>query len=603
MRELIEEIIAILRSRGALEPDELAGIIRRHNRDIHVVADHLSKKKAMQAYLAEKRANTPLWQSWNIDHDLDLLIQKTLQVKPRRTASGVATITVITKPMPCSGTCLFCPNDVRMPKSYLTDEPACQRAERNYFDPYLQVASRMKALREMGHETDKVELIVLGGTWDDYPETYRIWFTTELFRALNEDGGSEKQLESRRALYAECGIECDAEALKVQVAVAQEAVHAGTMAYNEAHRLLYGRGSAWECTASWQTASLKELEAAQRANEDGTHRVVGLVVETRPDAICIESLSAMRKLGCTKVQMGIQTLNSDIMAANGRVIDIDVIKHAFILMRLFGFKIHVHFMLNLYGSCPEADVADYLTLVNDLAFLPDEIKLYPCVMVEGTGLSRLYEQGLWVPYDEKALVNTLAKDVENTPPYMRISRMIRDISAHDIKAGNRKTNLRQMVEQVPLAKPLKDCEIRMREISVEGVNVDSLELSEIMYETSISSERFLQWITSEGRIAGFLRLSLPHREAFCEIEGLPVSAGEAMIREVHVYGRVARLADTGMGAQHLGLGRKLVERACEIASNEGYGRINVISSIGTRNYYRKLGFQDAGLYQVRSLEA
>ncbi|MBQ9955268.1 MAG: tRNA uridine(34) 5-carboxymethylaminomethyl modification radical SAM/GNAT enzyme Elp3 [Eggerthellaceae bacterium] len=603
MRELIEEIIAILRSRGALEPVELAGLIRRHNRDIHVVTDHLSKKKAMQAYLAEKRANTPLWQSWNVDHDLDLLMQKTLQVKPRRTASGVATITVITKPMPCSGTCLFCPNDVRMPKSYLTDEPACQRAERNYFDPYLQVASRMKALREMGHETDKIELIVLGGTWDDYPQEYQIWFATELFRALNDEGGNIEALTERRARYAHCGIASDPNILKAQVAGVQQSVFCGALSYNEAHRRLYGPGSAWEQAGLWQTATLEELEAEQRKNESARHRVVGLVVETRPDAISAESLSAMRKLGCTKVQMGIQTLDKSVMAANGRSIEVEVIKRSFALLRLFGFKIHVHFMLNLYGSNPEADVADYLTLVNDLAFLPDEIKLYPCVMVEGTGLSRLYEQGLWAPYDEEALVNTLAKDVENTPPYMRISRMIRDISAHDIKAGNRKTNLRQMVEQVPLAKPLKDCEIRMREISVEGVDVDSLELSEITYETSISSERFLQWITSEGRIAGFLRLSLPHREAFCKLEGLPVSAGEAMIREVHVYGRVARLADTGMGAQHLGLGRKIVKRACEIASNEGYGRINVISSVGTRNYYRKLGFQDAGLYQVRSLEA
>jgi elongator complex protein 3 len=250
----------------------------------------------------------------------------------------------------------------------------------------------------------------------------------------------------------------------------------------------------------------------------------------------------------------------------------------------------VHFMANLLGSTPDADTTDYLRLVTDERFLPDEVKLYPCCLVESSRLGAFFESGAWQPYGEDELVDLLVADTLATPAYTRISRMIRDISSTDIVAGNKKTNLRQMVEARITGAGAKVREIRMREVATSDVAPSDLRLDCVSYHTTVSDERFLQWVTPEGRIAGFLRLSLP------------LTGTEAMIREVHVYGRVAGLgASERGGAQHVGLGRSLVEEACRRAHEAGFAAINVISAIGTRNYYRGLGFYDAGLYQRRLL--
>lgn len=210
--------------------------------------------------------------------------------------------------------------------------------------------------------------------------------------------------------------------------------------------------------------------------------------------------------------------------------------------------------------------------------------------------------GEWRPYAEEDLVELLARDVLVTPPFTRVSRMIRDISAVDIMAGSKKTNLRQLVEASDTLKAGDVREIRFREIAGEEIDVLSLVLDTVAYETTNTTEHFLQWVTPEGKIAGFLRLSLPHEDYLhAHAEELPDELGCAMIREVHVYGQVANLHRSDGSVQHLGLGRKLVERACELAREVGFGRINVISSIGTRDYYRKLGFADGTLYQTREL--
>lgn len=602
MEELLLEIFSQLRKVEQIGTTELAGIIRKHNRDIHRVEDHMSKKKALRFYLKQKRSRSALWQSWKIDEELDARVVKTLQMKPRRTASGVATITVITKPMACTSNCLYCPNDIRMPKSYLTDEPACQRAERNYFDPYLQVKSRLKALTEMGHNTDKIELIVLGGTWCDYPREYQIWFIRELFRALNSDSDDQKESAIRRDRYRHAGISNDPAVLDEETRAVQKRIDEENLSYNEAARSLYDSSERWQNVSMWQSATFEELEIEHSLNESCNHRVVGLVVETRPDTISEESLNVIRRLGCTKVQMGVQTLNPELLRLNNRSMDIERVCKAFELLRLFGFKVHAHFMLNLYGANTATDLADYRDFATNPSYSPDEVKIYPCVLVKGTGLESKHDNGSWVPYDEESLVDLLAECILCTPPHTRISRMIRDISAHDIVSGCKKTNLRQMVEDKALSSGRNIDEIRLREISTQGANIDELSMTIHTYDTTITREFFLQWVTAEKKIAGFLRLSLPQWDHVGEIsEHLPVKYGEAMIREVHVYGRVAKISETGFGAQHLGLGKQLVEKACDIAKSEGYQRINVISAIGTREYYRKLGFSDNGLYQQKSL--
>jgi len=600
---VINDILRALETCEGLDAKALDRIVRQHSKRAHDGRKLFAKKHILAHYLDVKENDPSRFASWNVDDVLDERMIATLKMKPRRTASGVATITVITKPWKCASSCIYCPNDVRMPKSYLHDEPACQRAERNFFDPYLQVTSRLYALENMGHATDKVELIVLGGTWNDYPETYRIWFVRELFTALNDSGDIRAQSASaRRELYESFGIESEPDRLEGACREVQQRVSRGDLYFNEAVEMLYGADSAWSQVSVSQNATWEELEDAHLANESSAHRVVGLVVETRPAQLDCECLRNLRRLGCTKVQMGVQSIDEHILKLNGRASDIKSVRRAFELCRLFGFKTHAHFMANLYGSTPDSDKREYELFVNDESLKPDEAKLYPCALVDGTGLVGHYKDGTWRPYTEDELVDVLVSDMLATPEYMRISRMIRDISARDIMAGNKKTNLRQIVDTALASHASRVREIRFREIATSEIDLDTLVLDDVCYQTSVSIEHFLQWITPERKIAGFLRLSLPVHEAIVHLgSDAPVNIGEAMIREVHVYGFAAKLSSDAVAAQHHGLGRALVERACALACDAGYERINVISAVGTRGYYRKLGFVDNGLYQQRLL--
>ncbi len=650
MEQIILQILERLRAGATVDDRALVKLIHAEARREGADKRMLAKRRLLPYYQRVKQEEPERWQSWNVTPELERELLQVLRMKPRRTASGVATITVITKPWPCSGDCLFCPNDLRMPKSYLHAEPACARAEQNCFDPYLQVSARLTALSQMGHATDKIELIILGGTWSDYSEGYQVWFVSELFRALNDsaiaetaanpmlagEGSATREraagqllattreraagqllatddaalpaaVRERRAFYRELGIASTADELAERVAPFQELIDsadgATPGAYNRSVRALYGPATSWGQAAKSQTATFEELVRLQRANEHARHRVVGLVIETRPDAITPGALTTIRRLGATKIQMGIQSLDQRILDANERRISVEQIERAFTLVRLFGFKIHAHMMLNLLGATPAVDKLDYEACVRGRAFQPDEIKLYPCALIEGTRLCAHYRDGSWRPYTEDELLDVLAADIVATPAFCRISRMIRDFSSDDIMVGNKKPNLRQLVELRLRERGEGSVqEIRYREIATEGADLLQLSLKTVAYETAATCERFLQWVTPAGKIAGFLRLSLPDQVCVAEHAGeLPIERGEAMIREVHVYGMAAQVGEASDAAQHHGLGRALVERACELAREAGYERINVISAVGTREYYRHLGFVDHGLYQQKEL--
>ncbi len=617
MDELILDILQQLRnsSQGALDTHQLEMLINSHNSGIDSSAhsterEKLIPKRAILPYFLQvKQKNNELWQSWNATPELEERFIRSVRMKPRRTASGVATITVITRPHTCSSNCIYCPCDLRMPKSYLANEPACQRAELTFFDPYVQVAARLQALHQMGHSTDKVELIVLGGTWSDYPEGYQYWFIKELFRALNEWPNSPSRIQERLDWYSSFGVQNTEEALSSFVAEQQAAVFDDTATYNQAFHKLYDTSQPHQSAWSQMESTYDELVEQQRVNETAAARVVGLVIETRPDTITPDNLRMFRQLGCTKIQIGIQSTRQEILDANKRQMSVAQIKRAFSLIRLYGFKIHSHLMVNLLGATPEADKQDFKTFVTDPGFLPDEIKLYPCALVAGTQLVQKYREGAWQPYAKDELVDVLVQDVLNTPPYVRISRMIRDISATDILVGNKHTNLRQMVEQELAAEDVANRvqEIRFREINQQQVRAAELTLQDFAYTTAVSDEHFLQWVTTDNKIAGFCRLSLPHWDKLtsgaCDVSAdeLLVQPGQAMIRELHVYGQALSLGSEGMSAQHQGLGQKLLAKASSIAADAGYTSLNVISSIGTRAYYRAQGFTDAGLYQQKAL--
>lgn len=617
MDELILDILKQLRdgSQGALDTHQLEMLINSHNSGIDSSAhsterEKLIPKRAILPYFLQvKQNNDELWQSWNVTSELEERFIRSVRMKPRRTASGVATITVITRPHTCSSNCIYCPCDLRMPKSYLANEPACQRAELTFFDPYVQVAARLQALHQMGHSTDKVELIVLGGTWSDYPEGYQYWFIKELFRALNEWPNSPSYIQERLDWYTSFGLQNSEDALSSFVAEQQATVFEDTATYNQAFHKLYDTSKPHQSAWSQMKSTYDELVEQQHINETAAARVVGLVIETRPDTITPDNLHMFRQLGCTKIQIGIQSTRQEILDANKRQMSAAQIKRAFSLIRLYGFKIHSHLMVNLLGATPEADKQDFKTFVTDPGFLPDEIKLYPCALVSGTQLVQKYREGAWQPYAKDELVDVLVQDVLATPPYVRISRMIRDISATDILVGNKHTNLRQMVEQELAAKDVASRvqEIRFREINQQQVRAAELTLQDFTYTTAVSDEHFLQWVTADNKIAGFCRLSLPHWDKLtagaCDVTAneLLVQPGQAMIRELHVYGQALSLGSEGMSAQHQGLGQKLLAKASSIAAEAGYTSLNVISSIGTRAYYRAQGFTDAGLYQQKAL--
>ncbi len=531
-----------------------------------------------------------------------------LKMKPIRTSSGVTPVTVLTKPFPCPGECIFCPNDVRMPKSYLSDEPGAMRAEQNSFDPYLQTYTRLQAYRNIGHPTDKIEMIVLGGTWSFYPETYQIWFIKRIFDALHDFGrGDDQRPAVNVALRAASQLHPDVNTANVHIS-------GGDMAqtYNQAVQQVYraeierSREAADRIAAGNtprspidEYATWEELEAVHRENETAPSRCVGLVIETRPDHIDETEVRRVRRLGCTKVQIGFQSLNDDVLRKNRRGHTVAATRRAVKLLRAGGFKIHAHWMPNLYGSSPALDVEDYRRMFDDPDFRPDELKIYPCSLIESAELMQRYQAGEWTPYTHNELLSILSECFMLTPEYCRLTRVIRDIPGTDIVDGNKATNFRQMVETALEARGKRSHDIRAREVRLRTIHADQLHLEIEKYPTSWGREVFMQFIAPDRAIAGFLRLSLPDRENTPLVDEL---ADAAMIREVHVYGQAVDIGDQQPGqAQHSGLGTALIERAVEYARDAGYARLAVISAVGTRGYYRKRGFVDGDLYQVREL--
>lgn len=591
-------LLALLRAvidAPALPPDALNKLVRRHPRPDGGI---YGRGQLIHAYRAlAGTGDLP---------PFDEAVIERLRRKPVRTSSGVTPVTILTKPFPCPGTCIFCPNDVRMPKSYLSDEPGAQRAEQNAFDPYLQTYTRLAAFHNTGHPTDKIELIILGGTWSFYPESYQIWFIKRAFDALHDFGSGVDEREAvREALRERSQLHPDRNTAQVTLYGAQMA-----QTYNQAVQAVYRdemrRSYEWAAAVARgetartpvdEYATWDELEAAHRINEDAPCRCVGLVIETRPDHISAEEVLRVRQLGCTKVQIGFQSVDDRVLALNKRGHDVAATRRAVDLLRAAGFKIHAHWMPNLYGATPADDRADYARLFDDPAFRPDELKIYPCSLIESAELMTHYEDGTWRPYTHEELLDLLTACFSATPEYCRLTRVIRDIPSTDIVTGNQLTNFRQLVEAEARRRGLPLRDIRAREIRHQAVDAEALTLDELRYESSRGAEVFLQFITADRQIAAFLRLALP--------EGAPITpelADAAMIREVHVYGQAVEIGEAAAGrAQHLGLGARLIERAADIARAAGYTRLAVISAVGTRGYYRKRGFSDGDLYQHRAL--
>ena len=476
----------------------------------------------------------------------DARLLERIRMKPMRTLSGVTTVTVLTKPYPCPGKCIFCPTDVRMPKSYLPDEPGAMRAVEHQFDPYAQVRSRIEQLQSLGHPTDKIELLILGGTWSSYKRDYQEWFVKRCFDAMN-------------------GIN------------------------NKGHE---------EHKGEWKVED-GELEKDHSINETASHRNVGLVIETRPDEITLDEIRWLRHLGVTKVQMGAQSLDDRILEMNKRGHDVECTRRATALLRSAGFKIVLHWMPNLHGATPESDREDFERLWTD--FCPDEIKIYPNQLLANAELYEYWQRGEFQPYTTQVLIDLIADIKPTIPRYCRVNRVIRDIPSTNVVDGNRRTSLRQDVHEELKHRGTRCQCVRCREVRGKSVTTGALELSDFVYQAGAAEEHFISFVTPEDKLAGFVRLSLPAKDS--PNTGMADLKGAALIREVHVYGQSLPVgAEKDGAAQHAGLGTRLLEEAERVARANGFERMAVISAVGTRGYYLGRGFERGELYQVKKID-
>ena len=477
--------------------------------------------------------------------EADAHLLERIRMKPMRTLSGVTTVTVLTKAYPCPGKCIFCPTDVRMPKSYLPDEPGAMRGLEHQFDPYAQVRSRMDQLTSLGHPTDKIELLILGGTWSSYRRDYQEWFIARCFDAMNE----------------------------IQQVPPEEPERTKESAI--------------------------DLHLIHSLNETAPHRNVGLVIETRPDEITEDEIRWLRHLGVTKVQMGAQSLDDHILEINKRGHDVACTRRAVALLRAAGFKVVLHWMPNLLGATPESDRQDFARLWDGLC--PDEIKIYPNQLLANAELYEYWQRGEFHPYTTEQLIDLIADVKPSIPRYCRVNRVIRDIPSTNVVEGNRRTSLRQDIHDEMKRRGTQCQCVRCREVRGKAVHAEALKLDDMVYRAEAAEEHFISYVTPDDKLAGFVRLSLPGLAS--PPTGIADLEGAALIREVHVYGQSLPVGAEKKGAaQHAGLGTRLLEQAEAVARSNGLEHLAVISAIGTREYYLERGFERGELYLVKSIK-
>ena len=476
-------------------------------------------------------------------------IEQLLRKIKVRSNSGVAVVSLLTKPYACPGKCIYCPTEKEMPKSYLSKEPAAARALANNFDPYAQVTNRLRALVANGHPVDKLELIVIGGTWSFYDQEYQEEFIKELFRASNN-------------FLAKEGEEIEKDT--------------------------------------------KTLEELQKINETAGARVIGLSVETRPDYINEEELDRLRRYGVTKVEIGVQHLDDKVLEYNKRGITTKEVSRVTELLRSAGFKVVYHMMPNLPKSTPEMDIAMFKKLFSGKDFHPDMIKIYPCVVLKKSELYEIWKRGEFKAYTDEELTNILISIKKEIPLYVRLIRVIRDIPATYIMAGSKISNLRQIIQQDQKKNNWQCHCIRCREVRNEKVLLENYLLSHIEYETQTGKEIFLSFEhkdKKENKCAAFCRLRLPDKKTKSDFSGdLEVLKDTAIVRELHTYGQLVRISEEGGQSQHRGFGRRLMEEAERVAREAGYKKIAVISGVGVREYYRTLGYELNRTYMIKILK-
>ncbi len=343
------------------------------------------------------------------------------------------------------------------------------------------------------------------------------------------------------------------------------------------------------------------LEAAQHTNERAAHRLVGLTVETRPDWCDGRILPFLLDAGVTRVEVGVECLHDEVLDRVGRAHATGEVARATREARDRGLKVCYHLMLGLPGMDPTADLGDFRRLWSEEEFRPDMLKIYPTLVLPGTPLYEDWKAGRYAPYDTATSADLLATIKRELPGWVRVQRIQRDIPARLIAAGVRTSNLREVARK-KLAEQGGHCRcLRCREVGRKAApSIESFELTREEYTASDGRELFFAWEErSSDTVAGFLRLRFPSPRTEGGLEG-PV------VRELKVLGSEVAVGLPGgkrTDYQHRGLGRALMAAAEEEARSAGFGRLYVMSAVGTREYYRSLGFERAGPHMAKGVFA
>ena len=516
-----------------------------------------------------------------IPKNTELLIKNPkldIKSKPSRTISGVAPVAIMTMPMKCPhGTCIFCPGGPGsyfgdVPQSYTGNEPASMRAIRNKFDPYLQVFNRLEQYALLNHNFEKCEVIIMSGTFLSYPQKYINNFIKFTYKAFNDFSNlffiSGKFQFNKFKEFFELNTNFkDLERIKK----VQE-------------KILKIKG---ECN----------LEEEKLKNENSKCRIVALCLETKPDYGKEEHINEMLKLGTTRVEIGVQSLHDDILKITNRGHTLKDTIESTRLMKDSFLKVTYHCMPGLPMSNREKDINMFKELFSNQDYKPDSLKIYPCLVMPGTGLYGLWKLGKFTPINLEEAADIISEAKKYIPKYCRIMRINRDIPTKVTVAGVDRTNLRQYVEQLLKQKRIKCKCIRCREPRLKNVNWDKVKILHEEYDASLGKEIFISANdASQDILLGFVRLRIPFKPFRKEI-----TSNSAGIRELHVYGTATALNKEGE-VQHHGLGKQLMQEAEKIAKEKfDIKKLLVISGIGVKEYYRNLGYKNDGVYVSKRL--
>ena len=498
-------------------------------------------------------------------------IDSNLSIKPIRTMSGVAPVAIMSKPIRCKhGACIMCPDYIKegVAMSYTGKEPASMRAIRNEYSAYLQVMNRLEQYYALRKKVDKIELIIMGGTFPSFDVEYQNEFIKEALQAMNDFSG----------LFLEGGFDREKFMKFFELP--------GDFKNNERVERIKKKLLEYKKEST--------LEKEQERNEVSKIRNVTMVVETKPDWCFENEINNMLEQGVTRVELGVQTLKDDVLKFINRGHNLEDTKKAIKLLKNSGYKVGFHWMLGLPNTTREEDIEMFKELFSDPSYKPDALKIYPCMVFKNTPLYRIWKRGEFEPVTTEEAALRIVEMKKYIPKYCRVMRVQRDIPTYRREAGVDRTNLRQIIHEKMKKENVKcDC-IRCREPMNKEINWNNVKLNRIDYDNCDGKDIFLSFEDSDI-LLGFLRLRIPDESFRKEID-----ENTAIVREMHVYGTAVVIGEKG-DVQHKGLGKKLLEEAEKISLKEFKKKIVIISGIGVRPYFEKLGYEREGPYMSKEL--